>query len=112
MFFRCKQSPSGQCLQLLEAYRNGQGQPRHRVVVSLGDADIPKDERPLIARMIEQRLCGQPELAGTSQNNPGAAELADSIVKRIEREGRWRSVPQPESNGPAARQEDGVDGGL
>jgi transposase len=112
MFFRCKKSPSGQCLQLLEAYRNAQGQPRHRVVVSLGDANIPKDERPLIARMIEQRLCGQPELAGTSQNNAGASELADSIVKRIEREGRWRSVPLPESNDPAARQEDGVDGVL
>ena len=112
MFFRCKQSPSGQCLQLLEAYRNAQGQPRHRVVVSLGDANIPQAERPLIARMIEQRLCGQPELAGTSQNNPGASELAEAIVKRIEREGRWRSVPRPEPKEPATGQADGVDGVL
>ena len=43
MFFRYKQSPSGQCLQLLEAYRNAQGQPRHRVVVSLGNLRVPPE---------------------------------------------------------------------
>ena len=49
MFFRLKQSPSGQCLQLLEAYRNARGEPRHRVVVSLGDASLPVAERAAIA---------------------------------------------------------------
>ena len=38
MFFRLKQSPSGRVLQLLESYRNPQGQPRQRVVISLDDA--------------------------------------------------------------------------
>ena len=38
MFFRRKDSTSGRVLQLLESYRNPQGQPRHRVVISLGDA--------------------------------------------------------------------------
>ena len=51
MFFRIKKSPSGQCLQLLESYRNAQGQPRHRVVVSLGDASIAEVDRPLVARL-------------------------------------------------------------
>ena len=61
-YFGCKQSPSGQCLQLLEAYRNAQGQPRHHVVVSLGDAAIPEADWPRIARLVEQRLRGQAEL--------------------------------------------------
>ena len=42
MFFRPKQSPSGQVLQLLEPYRNAQGKPRQRVVASLGNAAIPE----------------------------------------------------------------------
>jgi len=41
MFLRVKAAGSGQCLQLLESFRNPQGKPRHRVVVSLGDAAIP-----------------------------------------------------------------------
>jgi hypothetical protein len=84
MFFRCKQSPSGQCLQLLEAYRNAQGQPRHRVVVSLGDATIPEADWPRIARLVEQRLRGQAELQGVS-DPAGVLGWADTIAKRIER---------------------------
>ena len=42
MFFRTKRTPSGSVLQLLEAYRNGEGLPRQRVVVSLGNANLPK----------------------------------------------------------------------
>ena len=42
MFFRLKHSKSGQVLQLLESYRNQEGQPRQRVVVSLGDAADPQ----------------------------------------------------------------------
>ena len=99
MFFRSKQSPSGQCLQLLESYRNAQGLPRHRVVVSLGDMSIPEAERLLIARLIEQRLRGQSEMLGG--NDPASALAhADAIAKRIEREGRWSAVPV--ASGPAA----------
>ena len=102
MFFRLKKSPSGQCLQLLESYRNAKGEPRHRVVVSLGDAPISEADRPLIARLVEQRLRGQAELSCTSGQSARASELADSIAKRIEREGRWRPVPALDSRGPGA----------
>jgi len=85
MFFRCKQSPSGQCLQLLESYRNAQGQPRHRVVVSLGDATIPEADQTLVARLVEQRLRGQAGLQGIG-DNARALSLADTLAKRIERE--------------------------
>ena len=111
MFFRCKKSPSGQCLQLLESYRNAQGQPRHRVVVSLGDTSIAETDRPLIARLVEQRLRGQAELP-CSGDSAHVLGLADSISKRIEREGRWRPVPAPDSHIPAAGQGVVIDGVL
>ena len=79
MFFRTKQSPSGQCLQLLESYRNEKGQPRHRVVVSIGDSDIDEADRPVIARLVEQRLLGQADLCGAC-DNAIALEWADTIA--------------------------------
>jgi len=88
MFFRVKKSPSGQCLQLLESYRNAQGEPRHRVVVSLGDAQIGEPERLVIARLVEQRLYGHQELLPT-QASTQALNWVDCILKRIDREGRW-----------------------
>jgi len=44
MFLRLKQSPSGRVLQLLESYRNPEGRPRHRVVISLGDAALAQED--------------------------------------------------------------------
>jgi hypothetical protein len=111
MFFRTKQSPSGRCLQLLESYRNGQGEPRHRVVVSLGDAHIAEADRPLIVRLVEQRLRGQAELTCVS-DQAGALKWADEIAKRIEREGRWRSAAASASPGPATVSGPVIDGVL
>ncbi|MFO7820531.1 MAG: hypothetical protein R6V56_00505 [Lentisphaeria bacterium] len=36
MFFRIKTTRSGEALQLVESYRNREGKPRQRIVVSLG----------------------------------------------------------------------------
>jgi len=111
MFFRCKKSPSGQCLQLLESYRNAQGRPRHRVVVSLGDALIAQEDRPLVARLVEQRLHGQSQLACAS-DSARVMKLADEIAKRIEREGRWRSGAAPASQTAIPEPGVAVDGVL
>lgn len=92
MFFRLKQSPSGQCLQLLEAYRNARGEPRHRVVVSLGDASLPVAERAAIARAVERKLCGEEELL-PAKLSAEAQPWIDTILKRIEREGRPPAGP-------------------
>jgi transposase len=103
MFFRCKTSPSGRCLQLLESYRNAQGEPRHRVVVSLGDASLAEADQPLVAQLVEQRLRGQAELPCVS-DQAGALGWADAIAKRVEREGRWRPAPVLAGSGPRAGQ--------
>ena len=89
MFFCRKQSKSGWVLQLLESYRNQQGKPTHRVVVSLGDASLSESSWKSVAKYIESRLYGYRELL-----EPPACEKywIDSIVKRIEREGKWQGV--------------------
>ena len=91
MFFRRKQSASGQCLQLLESYRNAQGQPRHRVVVSLGDTALPVAHWPAIATAVANQLYAQPLLLPPAL--PAAEQrLVDALVKRVDREGRWQPL--------------------
>ena len=95
VFFRRKQSASGQCLQLLESYRNAQGEPRHRVVVSLGDASLPAAHGPAIAAAVAGQLYGQPQLLPLAL--PAAERRqVDAIVKRVDREGRWQPVGRAE----------------
>lgn len=98
MFFRRKQSPSGRCVQLLEAYRNAQGEPRHRVVVSLGDASVPEAQWAAIAQSVSERLYGQPELV-VREHSESARQWIDQIVRRVDREGRWRPAPVSRSGG-------------
>src|SRR5208337_3818585 len=65
MFFRRKQSPSGRVLQLLESYRNLQGQPRHRVVISLGDAPLaPEDWKTVAGVLVDQVTHSQSAVLG------------------------------------------------
>ena len=100
MFFRRKDSPSGRVLQLLESYRNPQGQPRHRVVISLGDAALAQDDWKAAAAAISAQLYGQPLLLPV-ELSPGAQKWVDSITRRIMREGRWlplrAAVPDPQA---------------
>ena len=59
MYFHRKHSKTSRCLQLLEAYRPFGGvNPRHRVIASLGDADIPEEWFDGLAVLIESRLTG------------------------------------------------------
>jgi len=91
VFFRRKLSGSGQCLQLLESYRNARGEPRHRVVVSLGGARLPTAHWPAIASAVASQLYGQPLLLPLAL--PAAERRqVEAIVKRVDREGRWQPV--------------------
>lgn len=99
MFFRRKKSPSGQCLQLLESYRNSQGEPRHRVVVSLGDASLPEAHWSILAAAVSNRLYGVAELLPVALPAEERRQV-DAIVKRVDREGRWQPVGRPGSSPP------------
>ena len=58
MYFRTKTIKGTGLVQLVESYRNAEGEPRQRVVVSLGDASLPEMEKPGIARAVENHLTG------------------------------------------------------
>jgi hypothetical protein len=45
MFIRKKKTKTADVLQLVESYRNDEGQPRQRIVLSLGSIDIASDIR-------------------------------------------------------------------
>lgn len=105
MFFHTKSTPSGKVLQLLEAYRNASGQPRNRVVVSLGHADIPKEHQELIAKAVEKKLYHQQELFSWEYDT-SISKWIDFIVRKVDIQGRWRPLGQPaEKEGPVV---DGV----
>ena len=110
VFFRRKKSTSGQCLQLLESYRNAQGEPRHRVVVSLGDVALPSEHWSAIADAVSWRLYGQAELLPPALPEAQRHHI-DAIVKRVDRGGRWQplghSAAEPATD-PAALTLDGV----
>lgn len=110
MYFRLKTSPSGQVLQLLESYRNAEGLPRQRVVVSLGDADMPEEMRRSVAKAVERRLYTpeQGELF-PEELSVQARQWIDQIYNRIAREGRFRPLygkNSPQGNGA----EESIDG--
>ena len=88
MYFRIKKSPSGEVLQLLESYRNKEGKPRNRVVVSLGNARIRKDDWKEISQKVEAILYNITLLIDFELSRE-AKSWVDAIVKRVGREGRW-----------------------
>jgi transposase len=72
MFFRTKMIKNTPLVQLVESYRNAEGQPRQRVVASLGDTKLPESEKKAIARSVEQHLRGTQELFPSDLSKEGA----------------------------------------
>lgn len=97
MHFKVKTTPSGKVLQLVESFRNFQGQPRDRIVASLGAAQVPPQHYKAIGQLVHQRLYGQISLLGNQ--NESVQHWVDYIVRLVERQGRW----QRGVDGPAPR---------
>ena len=91
MYFAEKKSPSGRSVQLLESYRDAENRPRHRVVVSLGDIDLPREMWRTVSDAVELRLSGQGNLFGVDTET---AEWVDYILHRIETRDRNRKGRQ------------------
>jgi hypothetical protein len=91
VYFRTKIIKGTPLVQLVESFRNAEGQPRQRVIASLGDADIPEVEKPLIASAVARRLKGdsnwfEPELSAV------ASEWVARIVQLAGRSRGTRAV--------------------
>lgn len=84
MYFRRKKIKNSSVLQLVESYRNAEGQPRQHVVVSLGDAHLPKGEEKTIAKAVESFAKGERELLPAPLSEKGRGWV-DYICKMIDR---------------------------
>ena len=89
MFFREKVNRGTRVLQLVESYRNEEGKPRQRVVLSLGDAAVPEDEFKPIARAVELRLRREEPLFPVELSS----EAASWVVRITRLADEARSVP-------------------
>jgi transposase len=99
MFFRLKETKSGQVLKLIESYRDEASVPRHRTVVSLGDAPIERSSWKPIAKTVEDRLYGRDDLI-TRDLSEDEQQWTDRLVRQVESEGRWSAAGQAEHAGP------------
>jgi len=95
MYLRKKKTPHGEVLQLIESYRNEAGKPRNRVVISLGNPDIPEADWGRIARMVEQHLYQKGKLFESPlppEREAVVREWVDTIVRRIDLQGKWQPI--------------------
>ena len=111
MYFATRTSRGKQILQLLESYRNADGQPRNRVVMSLGMRKLDKARGKLVAQVVESELYDHPLLLSMPTD---VVEEANEILSAIRRKGTWLPIgehaqkPPPETSEAPARTVDGV----
>lgn len=91
MFLRTKKIKGTNLVQLVEAYRTSEGLPRQRVIASLGDADIPDDEKRAIAQAVERRLRGHDDWFEVELSQDATAWVA----RIVELAGRSRGGTLP-----------------
>lgn len=84
MFFRTKQIKGTPLLQLVEAYRNPEGQPRQRVLASLGNAALPAGDPRHLAKAVEHQINGQDDWLDETISADAAAWVVHvaSLAKR------------------------------
>jgi hypothetical protein len=80
MYFRTKIIKSTPLVQLVQSYRNAEGQPRQRVVASLGNVMIADDQQRLIARAVEMRLQGGQDLFESELSEEATAWVARIVA--------------------------------
>ena len=94
MFFRLKATRSGQVLKLVESYRDDTARPRHRAVVSLGNAALAREVWKSVAKAVEDRLYNRETLLARDLSTEHAAWV-DRIVRQVGSEGRWQPFASP-----------------
>ena len=97
MFFRLKATRSGQVLKLIESYRDDTARPRHRAVVSLGNAALAREDWKPVAKAVEDRLHNRETLLARNLSAEHAAWV-DRIVRQVGSEGRWQPFVRPASD--------------
>jgi len=80
MYFRLKKTKTTPVLQLVESYRNKEGNPRQKILLSLGDVDIAPSLWKILAEEIENHLKGTPSFL---ELEPEILKWVDLIVKEL-----------------------------
>ena len=76
------------CLALVETVRTQKG-PRQKIILTLGNVDVPKEQWPLLAEMIKRRLSGQRGMfLDESEELQG---ITESIMARLRRNGKLKA---------------------
>ena len=86
MFFRRKSAPSGINWQLVESFRNQEGQPRQRIVVSLGNASLPEKELKIMAKILDRKIHHPNDFFSHEQEMVPLSEAATNWIDRIYRQ--------------------------
>lgn len=79
-------------------YRNSDGLPRQRIIVSLGNAKLPEAEKSLIASTVERRIHGGGDFFDSSLFQEASTRV-DRIVQLAVRSHAARPVPQTAVDG-------------
>jgi transposase len=85
VYFRTKTIKGTPLLQLVQSYRNNEGLPRQRVVASLGDTKLSKDEQKQVAKAVELRLQGHHDWFETEELSEDGSTLVARIVQIAQR---------------------------
>ena len=80
MYFRLKKTKSSDVLQLVKAYRDHENKPRQKILLSLGEANLPKEIWKAVAEEVENRIKGISSFLKPSQQ---VSEWAEKIFKAI-----------------------------
>jgi len=92
VYFRTKTIKGTPLLQLVQSFRNDEGQPRQRVVASLGDCQLPEDEKKPIAKAVQLRLQGQEDWFDADVLSEDGAAWVARIVQIAQRSKSARPV--------------------
>lgn len=75
--------------KLVESYRNVDGKPRQRVVMSLGKIELSKKRWPELASLLESRITGQVSFLESDEEISEIADIAlkhNEFIKRVDAE--------------------------
>ena len=80
MYFRLTKTKSSDVLQLVKSYRDHENKPKQKILLSLGEAKMPKEIWKEVAKEVENRVKGIATLLNPSKE---VSEWADRIFREI-----------------------------
>jgi len=92
MYFRLTKTKTTSVLQLVESYRDHEKQPRQKILLSLGNVDLPKEMWKEVAEEVENRLKGVNTFLKPSKK---AEKWVEKIIKELSKK---ETATQPNSN--------------